>query len=48
MKIVIADYPDVLGRELEKEFAFLREDIPDAEIGTRRCFTGKWRTRTAC
>ena len=32
MKIVIADYPDVLGRELEKEFAFLREDIPDAEI----------------
>ena len=32
MKIVIADYPDVLGRELEKEFAFLREEIPDAEI----------------
>ena len=32
MKIVIADYPDVLGRELEKEYAFLREVIPDADI----------------
>ena len=32
MKIVIADYPDVLGRELEKEYAFLREVIPDAAI----------------
>ena len=30
MKIVIADYPDVLGRELEKEYTFLREVIPDA------------------
>lgn len=34
MKIVIADYPDVLGRELEKEYAFLREVIPDAAIVT--------------
>lgn len=32
MKIVISDYPDVLGRALEKEFAYLRADIPDAEI----------------
>ncbi|MEE0154382.1 MAG: NAD(P)-dependent oxidoreductase [Agathobaculum butyriciproducens] len=32
MKIVIADYPDVLGRKLEKEFAYVREAIPDAEI----------------
>lgn len=32
MKIVISDYPDVLGRALEKEFAYLREGIPDAEI----------------
>lgn len=34
MKIVIADYPDVLGRDLDKEDAFLREVIPDAEIVT--------------
>lgn len=34
MKIVIADYPDVLGRELEKEYTFLREVIPDAAIVT--------------
>ena len=34
IKIVIADYPDVLGRELEKEYAFLREVIPDAAIVT--------------
>lgn len=34
MKIVIADYPDVLGRELEKEYAFLHEVIPDAVIVT--------------
>lgn len=32
MKIVISDYPDVLGRELEKELAYVREAIPDAEI----------------
>ena len=32
MKIVISDYPDVLGRELEKEIAFVREDIPDAAV----------------
>ena len=32
MKIVISDYPDVLGRELEKEIAFVREDIPDAVV----------------
>lgn len=32
MKIVIADYPDVLGRDLEKEFSFLRAGLPDAEI----------------
>ncbi|MDO4269321.1 MAG: NAD(P)-dependent oxidoreductase [Eubacteriales bacterium] len=32
MKIVISDYPDVLGRALEKEFAYLREAVPDAEI----------------
>lgn len=32
MKIVIADYPDVLGRELEKEFAYLREELPDAVV----------------
>ena len=34
MKIVIADYPDVLGRELEKEYAFLQEVIPDAAVVT--------------
>ncbi|MGM9613114.1 MAG: NAD(P)-dependent oxidoreductase [Butyricicoccus sp.] len=32
MKIVISDYPDVLGRELEKEFAYVRQAIPDAEL----------------
>ena len=32
MKILITDYPDVLGRELEKEIAYLHEDLPDAEI----------------
>ena len=32
MKIVISDYPDVLGRELEKEIACVREDIPDAAV----------------
>lgn len=32
MKIVISDYPDVLGRALEREFAYLREDLPDCEI----------------
>lgn len=34
MKIVIADYPDVLGRELEKEYAFLHEVIPNAAVVT--------------
>lgn len=34
MKIVIADYPDVLGRDLEKEYACLREVLPEAEIVT--------------
>lgn len=32
MKIVIADYPDVLGRELDKEIAYVRADIPDAAV----------------
>ena len=34
MKIVISDYPDVLGRDLEKEYACLREVLPEAEIVT--------------
>lgn len=32
MKLVIADYPDVLGRELEKEVAYLCAGVPDSEI----------------
>lgn len=32
MKIVIADYPDVLGRDIQREYALLRREIPDAEI----------------
>ena len=32
MKIVIADYPDVLGRDIDKEYALLRQEIPDANI----------------
>ena len=32
MKIVIADYPDVLGRDIDKECMLLRQEIPDAEI----------------
>lgn len=32
MKIVIADYPDVLGRDIDREYALLRQEIPDAEI----------------
>lgn len=32
MKIVIADYPDVLGRDIDKEYALLRQEIPDADI----------------
>ena len=34
MKIVISDYPDVLGRDLEKEYACLHEVLPEAEIVT--------------
>lgn len=34
MKIVISDYPDVLGRDLEKEYACLDEVLPEAEIVT--------------
>ena len=34
MKIVISDYPDVLGRDLEKEYACLRAVLPEAEIVT--------------
>lgn len=32
MKIVISDYPDVLGRDLEKEYVCLHEVLPEAEI----------------
>lgn len=34
MKIVISDYPDVLGLDLEKEYACLHEVLPEAEIVT--------------
>lgn len=34
MKIVISDYPDVLGRDLEKEYACPHEVLPEAEIVT--------------